>query len=208
MNLLEQGIKKNLIKFEDDEKYIVYQNDNKRRNYSNPEEQVQADAYLKLILTYNYDPKRIKQYVSVTMGSTVKEADIIVYNDDACTQPHIVVECKKEDVSELEFTQAINQAYAYAYALAGTIKFVWVTSKLKNTYLEVDKDRDVKKTVSDIPQFGVKKLAKFKYAKDGGRLEGQQLFQLEKVKEDELTRRFRQAHQWRSLDGLLISGGR
>lgn len=42
------------------------------------------------------------------MGSSTKEVDIIIYNNDACTQPHIVIECKKEEVTELEFRQAIN----------------------------------------------------------------------------------------------------
>ena len=47
----------------------------------------------------------------VTIGSTTKEADIIVYNDDELASAHIVVECKKEDVSENEFTQAVSQAF-------------------------------------------------------------------------------------------------
>lgn len=37
------------------------------------------------------------------MGASTKEADIIVYNDDDKKSPHIVVECKKQGVSELEF---------------------------------------------------------------------------------------------------------
>ena len=49
-------------------KTIVYLNEGKRRNYSNPEEKVQAETYVKLILTYGYSPDRIRQYVNVTMG--------------------------------------------------------------------------------------------------------------------------------------------
>lgn len=195
MNLIEQGIQKKLILFENNGKYIIYLEENIRRNYTNPEEIVQAETYLKLILVYNYSPNKIRQFVTVTMGSDKKEADIIVYNDDACTSPHIVVECKKEEVSELEFEQAANQAFAYAYALAGTIKFVWVTSRLKNAYFQVDKDKHIKTSVPDIPQYGVDKLAKYKYAKGGGISEKQKLFDLETVSEDELTRRFKQAHQ-------------
>ena len=127
MNIVNEGIKKKLITLDDDGKYIVYINENKRRNYSNPEEKVQAETFLALILTYNYPPQRIRQFVKVTMGAETKEADIVVYNDDACTKPHIVVECKKEDVSEAEFEQAGNQAFSYAQAVAGTIKYVWVT---------------------------------------------------------------------------------
>lgn len=195
MDLIEEGLKKKYIKFEDDNKRIIYLGEKKSRNYSNPEEKVQAYAFLKLILTYNYNPKRIRQFVPVKMGAETKEADIVVYNDDACTKPHIVVECKREDVSEMEFEQAVKQGFAYSYALAGTIKYVWATSRLKDAYHEVDKESDVQKTVPDIPQSGVKKLAKYKYAKNGGTKGKQQLFPLETVSEDELTIRFKKAHQ-------------
>lgn len=127
--------------------------------------------------------------------SGTKEADIVVYNDDACTKPHIVVECKKEDVSEAEFEQAANQAFSYAQALAGTIKYVWVTSKIKDAYFRVNKDSNTRSTEPDIPQYGVKNLARYKYAKNGGTIGGQRLFELEVVTQDELTRRFKQAHQ-------------
>ncbi|RJP90905.1 MAG: restriction endonuclease subunit M [Desulfobacteraceae bacterium] len=195
MTILAEGTQNKLITIDDDGKYIVYQNENKRRNFANPEEKVQAEAFLSLILIYNYPPQRIRQFVKVTMGSDTKEADIVVYNDDACTKPHIVVECKKEEVSEAEFEQAANQAFSYAQALAGTIKYVWVTSKIKNAYFRVDKDSSTRSTESDIPQYGVLKLARYKYAKDGGTVGGQRLFELEVVTQDELTRRFKQAHQ-------------
>lgn len=195
MNIVNEGIKKKLITLVDDGKYIVYLNENKRRNYANPEEKVQADTYLSLIITYNYKPQRIRQFVKVTMGSETKEADIVVYNDDACTKPHIVVECKKEDVSEAEFEQAANQAFSYAQALAGTIKYVWVTSRIKDVYFRVDKESDTRSTEPDIPQYGVEKLARYKFAKSGGMVDGQKLFDLETVSQDELTRRFKQAHQ-------------
>lgn len=48
MNLIAEGIKKRLIRFEDNDKYIVYIHQNKRRNYTNPEEKVQAEAFLRL----------------------------------------------------------------------------------------------------------------------------------------------------------------
>ena len=78
MSLIQEGIKRGLIKLDDEQKYITYVNQNKKRNYSNPEEQVQAETFLKLILTYGYDQKRIRLFVPGVMGSTTKEADIIV----------------------------------------------------------------------------------------------------------------------------------
>lgn len=128
MELIKQGLEKDLIQIDEDGKYITYLHQNKKRNYTYPEEKVQAESFLKLILVYGYPVERIRLYVNVTMGSGLKEADIIVYKDESCEQPYLVAECKKPDVSEMEFAQAVNQAASYAYALAGTIKYLWVTS--------------------------------------------------------------------------------
>jgi len=194
MSLISQGIAKGLIKLDDEQKYITYVHQGKKRNYANPEEKVQAETFLELIQTYGYDAKRIRLFVPVTMGSSVKEADIIVYNDDSCKSPHIVVECKKQDVSEAEFVQAVEQAFSYAVAEGAS--FVWVTSGIKDQYYQVPKEKPKDRiTIPDIPRFGVTKLARYKYAKGGGKSNGQQLFELEVVTEDELTRRFKQAHQ-------------
>lgn len=47
MDFITEGIKKELIKLEDDGKYIVYLHQAKRRNYENPEEKVQAESFLR-----------------------------------------------------------------------------------------------------------------------------------------------------------------
>ena len=195
MDPIEEGVKRKLFSVEDDGKYIVYLPQKRRRNLQNPEESVQAEAYVRLVVDYGYDPKRIRHFVPVQMGTDTKEADIIVYNDDDLKSPLLVVECKREGISELEFNRAVDQAFSYAVAEGA--QYVWVTSKLKDEYYEVPakkpKDRIA---VPDVPQFGVKDLAKFKFAKGGGTSKtGQKLFDLAVVSEDELTRRFQQAHQ-------------
>ena len=192
----QEGIKKGLIRIAEDESNITYIHQGITRNYKNPEEKVQAEIFCKLILWYKYPVENIGLYVPVTDGSTKKQADIFVYNDSAKTSPHIVIECKKEDVSEQEFIQATNQAFSYAHFTAGTVKYVWTTSGIKNAYFKFDKESSVRETVSDIPQYGVKKLSAYKYAYNGGTTEGgQQLFPLSKVSENELTNIFKQAHQ-------------
>ena len=178
MDLIAEGLKHKLIRFEDDGKYIVYLPQNKRRNYSNPEEKVQAESFLRLVLIYKYPVQRIRQFVSVQMGSETKEADIIVYSDDELKSPLIITECKQPDVNELEFRRAADQAVSYAVAEGA--RYVWVTSKLKNEYFEIPtkkpKDRI---TIPDVPQFGVTELARFKFAVGGGTTKnGQKLFQI------------------------------
>ena len=199
MNItIKKGIETGLISISEDEKSITYIHQNKTRNFINPEEKVQVEAFLKLIFDYNYKPHRIRMFVSVPMGMDTKEADIVVYNDDECTQPHILVECKKSDISDLEFEQAINQAYSYAFAMAGVVKFVWVTSSDKSKYFEVDKNKISKIILPDIPQFGVQKLANYKYAYEAESLkqvEGeQQYFDLQTIEQETLTSRFKRAH--------------
>ena len=195
VDLLVEGVDRQLIRFDQDRKYITYCLENKRRNYENPEEKVQAESFLRLVIIYKYPVNRIRQFVPVQMGSETKEADIMVYADDALKTPHIVVECKKQEVSELEFVRAVDQAFSYAVAEGG--KYVWVTSGLKNEYYEVPAKKPKERiTIPDVPQFGVEELARFKYAFQGGTTKtGQKLFALESVTQDELTRRFQQAHQ-------------
>jgi type I restriction enzyme M protein len=198
IDYVQLGIEKGLIKILDDGKRIEYVEQKKSRLYTNPEEQVQAEAYCRLILEYGYPKHRVQNFVVVTMGSGKKEADIVVYNDDECLEPHILVECKKQDVSEAEYAQSVNQAYSYAFALPNNVKWVWVTSKIKNDYFQVDKRKNARKSESDIPPYGVDRLAPYKFVKGADKLKHkageQKFFELHVVAEDELTRRFKLAH--------------
>ena len=193
------GIEQGFISFNEEMSRITYIHQNKQRNYNNPEEKVQAETFLRLIVDYKYPVNRIKQFVSVTMGSDIKEADIVVYDDDMCIRPHILIECKRQEVSEAEFQQAINQAYSYAFALPGEVKYVWVTSGIKSDYFEVDKNQNTRNQLPDIPQFGVKNVASYKYVYDAQYLPEesgkQRFFDLSIIDQSELTRRFKQAHE-------------
>lgn len=210
MTLIDTGLAKGLIKFDEEINFITYVHQNKKRNYNSPEEKVQAETFLTLVLNYNYPVKRIKQFVPVQMGSETKEADIIVYADDKCEETYILVECKKEEVNDQQFKVAVDQAYSYCVAEGGS--YVWTTSKIINEYYEIPKTKPRSRiSIPDIPQFGVSKLAPYKYVKGGALLsEGeaekdvvsepdqivkQKFFELEVVSESELTKIFIQAHQ-------------
>ena len=193
------GLEKGLISLNEDRSRITYVYQKKERNFNNPEEKVQAVAFLKLILDYHYPESRIRQFVPVTMGSDIKEADIVVYDDEMCLSPHIVVECKKQEVSEAEFLQAVNQAYSYAFSLPCDVKYVWVTSGIRNEYYEVDKNQNTRNQIPDIPQYGVEQIASYKYVYGAEYMEHkegeQQFFALSVIDQSELTRRFKQAHE-------------
>jgi type I restriction enzyme M protein len=212
MSLIDTGIEKGLIKFDEDKNFITYIHQGKKRSYNNPEEKVQAETFLTLVLNYGYPVNRIQQFVSVQMGSETKEADIIVYADDECEDTYILVECKKEEITDQQFKIAVDQAYSYCVAEGG--KYVWTTSKIINEYYEVPKEKPRSRiAIPDIPQYGVNKLAPYKYVKGGflqsegeGETETnvvkepdpnvkQKFFELEIVSENELTKIFIQAHQ-------------
>lgn len=196
---LQLGIDKGLISFNEDKSRIRYNWQKKERNYNNPEEKVQVLAFLQLILDYNYPESRIRQFEPVTMGSEIKEADIVVFDDELCVKPLILVECKKQEVSEAEFQQAINQAYSYAFALPCEVKYVWVTSGIKNEYFEVDKMQNTRNQLPDIPQYGVQEIANYKYVYGADYLPPtpgkQRFFDLQVIDQSDLTRRFKQAHE-------------
>ncbi len=202
MSLIDQGIEKGLISFDDEQKHIIYSHQGKKRNYTNPEEKVQAEAFLKLVLSYGYPEENIQQFVPITMGSDKKEADIIVYDSPEHIKPILIVECKKEDISEQEFQQAVNQGRSYAHALGGDIKYIWITSGLKDEYFKFYHNENRVETLIDIPAYGTDKVAPYKYVKGGGSRKyvvndkeyTQKFSDLEIVSEQELTKKLKQAH--------------
>lgn len=164
-SLFVEGQRSNYISISEmgDIKYHC-KNNPKPRKLEHPEEFVQATAFLRLIIEYNYSPLNISVNESVQEGSSTKEADIIVYNDNN-KKILIVVECKKEEINERQFQIAVDQAYTYAHALAA--QYVWVTSGIRDEYFEIVELFPVERiSISDIPKKD-RKVERFKYVKGG-----------------------------------------
>lgn len=161
--LFKSGILSNYISVSDDNNYITYHCKNHtKRKICNPEEFVQATAYLKLIIDYNYSPLNISVNENVQVGSSTKEADILVYNEKN-TKILIVVECKEEQINERQFQVAVDQAYSYAHSLAS--QYIWVTSGIKDEYFEIVELYPVERiSISDIPKRSGK-VDRYKYVK-------------------------------------------
>lgn len=190
--LIKEGIKRGLIAFDESKEFIIYLHQNKKRKYTNPEEQVQTLSFLKLILHYNYPVECIKQFEPVKMGSSTKEADIIVFNDKQCQSPYIIVECKKRDISDLEFKSAVEQAFSYAHSESAS--YIWVSSGLKDEYYQVPIERPRQRIpIPNIPRYGSKEILEYNFVA-GGEREGKEYFDLMVIKQDELTQVFKQAH--------------
>lgn len=182
--LFRQGIKKKLISFNFEKSLITYHAKNSiKRKFANPEESVQATAFLKLVLEYDYAPAQIAINPSVQVGSNTVEADILVY-DSKGGKVLIVVECKEENVNERQFKIATDQAFSYAHA--STARYVWVTSGVKDEYFEIAEVSPVLRVpISDIPKRDGK-VQEFKYTKE--------THEPQKGSQSELIQKFKSAH--------------
>src|SRR3989338_6848939 len=123
-----------------------------KRNLDMPEEKVRAEYYFDLIEKYKYPASRIFLNAEVPAPSVGVYADIVIHRDDNKTNPYIVVECKKDGISDAEFEQATKQAIAYsrvlkapfAICVAGNTRRAMETEKWNNENPEVA-------TIADIP---------------------------------------------------------
>ncbi|MDO9168731.1 MAG: N-6 DNA methylase [Methylobacter sp.] len=196
--LLDQGIAKGLIVLDADQKNISYKTQNKRLRFNDSEEKVRARAYLSLVLEYGYTPEQIDIEVAVEHRIPNVFSDIVVYADKTLKKPLITVECKREEASQGELDQGVEQAFGYANSMDAD--FVWMTSGIRNDYFRRDriapKERHANR-LADLPRPG-KEVSRAKYVKGG--IGG---FELKTVEENELTRIFKQAH-----DALWAGGKR
>lgn len=71
-DLLQQGLAKNLISFDADQKNITYVRQNKRLRFTDPEEKVRANAYLSLVIDYGYAPEQ-----SVTNRGNAEQKELV-----------------------------------------------------------------------------------------------------------------------------------
>lgn len=81
---------------------------------TDPEEKVRADTIAFLVLSKGYDSRKIDTEVE---GSHNDFADIVLYEDDRCTTPWLVIENKRSDATASERAEGESQAFANAYAL-------------------------------------------------------------------------------------------
>lgn len=117
MNYLERAIKDGyayILGTGNKQKITYVTSDNHSENYSDPEEKVRAEFWAELIYKYEYPANRIKVEVVVPDRLPTDRADIVIFSDDECKRPYTVVECKKDGVTDAEFTQAIEQGVGNA----------------------------------------------------------------------------------------------
>ena len=197
---LEQAIEDGHAKISGEGKTqrIHYIAANHSERWSDPEEKVRAEFWAELLYKYQYRPERVRFEVKVPRRTPHDLADIVIYGDkdDELKAPWFVFECKRADVSDAEFAQAIEQACGnraslgaiYAGAIAG------LTRRLLrfDQFPAGERDRNI---ITDIPiRYGKPPEWRF-YKNEPGK-------DLAAIPREELRAAIRKCHQ------TLWEGGR
>ena len=86
-------------------------------NWNDPEEWVRLTTIAWLIVERGYPSNRMKLEVTVPRRTPSDFADIVVYQDDGCREPYLVVENKASGQSDAARNQGIEQAFGNANSL-------------------------------------------------------------------------------------------
>lgn len=170
------------------ENKITYVASGVKRNITTPEEKVRAEYYLELVKKYKYPDTRIQPNCKVPGRRPDVFADLVVFEDDEKKKPYVVVECKRDGISQAEISQAIEQVFGYANSLrakyavvvAGTVRIAFDVAGFKPSERE-------KNIIADIPErYG--KVIKYRFKK------GDPKNDLKVATRDELLAKFQQCH--------------
>ena len=202
---LKKALEDRYVEIDSVKNRISYQTREGVKSYPSdkPEEQVRADFYSELVYKYKYEPKKIGLEVVVPRRTPSDRADIVVFEDDAGKRPYIIVECKKEGISEAEIRQATEEAFGNANSLRGKYTIV-VAGSVKiafdiANYPPNERERNI---ISDIPvRYG--KVPKYMYEKGAPEtIFGAGNRDLKKPAREDLLSKFQQCHD------ILWEGGR
>lgn len=113
---VQEAISRGIIEIKRDR--VTYHLNQKRSyDWSDPEEWVRCIAIAYLFLVKGYPPNRMRTEVPVPRRTPSDSADIVVYRDDECREPYLVVECKSAGQSAGDRRQGIEQLFGNANSL-------------------------------------------------------------------------------------------
>lgn len=186
---IHRGKQKGIIRISDDNSKITYFCSREyTTSFKNPEEIVRASYFVELIDDYNYPKKNINIEHPVPRRTPEDRADIVVFEDEAIKKPYLVVECKKDGISDAEFKQAIEQVFGNANSLRA--KFASVVAGTTRTAFDIagftPEERE-KNVISDIPhRYGLTPRYRF--------IKGDKDKELKIVQKEDLIRTLEKAH--------------
>lgn len=159
---IARGTEAGILNFNEDNSRITY---SCSRSYStsfkNPEERVRASYFVELVLDYKYPKERIDIEVKVERRTPDDRADIVVYEDNELKTPFLVVESKKDGISDNEFKQAIEQTFGnanskrakYAIVVAGNTKTAFDIAGFKPSEREENVIADIPIKYGKVPEY-------------------------------------------------------
>lgn len=185
---IQEGIKKGYFRLLNENSRIEYLPQEHKEQFNDPEEHVRAEYYYDLLEKYRYSGKRISFEVEMPDRTPERFADIVIYEDDTKTKAYIVVECKKDGISDAEFEQATKQAIANARVLHAPYAICVAGNTRRAMETESWNDREPERaTITDIPiSYG--RIEEFRYRK------GDPNWDIKVVDQDELKRAFQKCH--------------
>ena len=151
---------------------ITYVAVNRTDYFDDPEEKVRAEFWAELIYSYAYPPQRLGIEVTIPDRLPTDRADIVIFRDDDRKRPYAIIECKKAEVTDAEYQQAIEQAFGngtwaklradYVAVVAGLTRTVYDFS---DRYGALERDGNI---IADLPRaYG--KAPEWRFTKGGGR---------------------------------------
>lgn len=187
------------------QKIIYVSSDNYVGNYSAPEEKIRAEFWAELIYKYEYPVNRIKVEVTVPDRLPTNRADIVVFRDDDCKRPYVVVECKRDGITDAEFNQAIEQGVGNATWVKLRADYVVIIAGGTRRVLDVsdkfgalEREQNI---VADLPKtYG--KPQEYRFYKGGINDKGEKVSDIEPVERGDLISVIKKCHQ------TLWGGGR
>ena len=164
-DFLHIGEQKGYIEILNERTTIRYIAPDKKYRFTNPEEQVRARFYVELIEHFQYSQNRIDLEVTVPRRTPSDRADIVVFQDDDKKDPFIVVECKKEETSETEFKQAIEQAFGNCNSLGAYYTVVVAgNTRISHDVKNYEPGERTENVIAD-PPIGYGKVQEWRYLK-------------------------------------------
>ena len=118
--LIRRSIERGIFELKNN-KITYHLNQKKDYAWSDPEEWVRAFITAYLVLEKGYPPNRMRTEVKVPRRTPNDWADIVVYKDDRCKEPYLVVECKSDGQSSTSRTQGIEQLFGNSNSLRSPI---------------------------------------------------------------------------------------
>ena len=164
-DLIHIGEQKGYIERLNEGTTIHYITPDKKYRFTDPEEQVRARFYVELIEHFQYSQNRVDLEVQVPRRTPSDRADIVVFQDDDKKEPFIVVECKKDGISEAEFDQAIEQAFGNCNSLGAYYTAVVAGNTRRSFDVKNYKPGERSENIIADPPIGYGKVQEWRFLK-------------------------------------------